>query len=393
MTFTCASPSVSCNVPYQGSPYTITGLTNQTDYTFAMTVTNNNNNTSPAATFRTVQPGNVPPPPGFQCMTFTSTTTGLVYLSNATNANAGLPSGYVIYVADPTTNAIVKRVTTAPYNTSKYLTGLPTNSWLKFFVRQVNDSGQSGQSANPNTWRYFNYPAQFGASSNALKIWVDGAQTAPSVFGATTSVLKNFAQGSPYLFEGAGTIGLPDNFLNSNRVYSIGTNQGNTISSNFTQSPSVSFFFVNQQGFNGQFLNPLMNRQSSTILIGYDITTYKRVLNLDGGTLYDFAKIPSDGATDIWSLTRDGNDTSVIFRYNGSTIYTVPTTTSSITDFVIAYDIYTANPNQLDYVAELCYYNYKMGTSEVEQMEGYLAWKWGLTANLPPTHPYKNTAP
>ena len=28
-----------------------------------------------------------------------------------------------------------------------------------------------------------------------------------------------------------------------------------------------------------------------------------------------------------------------------------------------------------------------------QQIEGYLAWKWGLQGNLPPTHPYKNAAP
>lgn len=392
MTFACVSPSVSCNVPYQGSPYTITGLTNQTDYTFTMIATNNDGNDSPAATFRTVQPGNVPPAPGFQCMTFTSTTTGLVYLSNATNANAGVNRGYVIYVADPTTNAIVKRVTTAPYNTSKYLTGLPTNSWFKFFVRQVNDSGQSGQSTNPNTWQYFNFPGQFGASSNALKIWIDAAQVAPSVYGATAPSFPNFAYQSPYTFSG-GTANVTNSFLNSLPALQITTNQGAVVSPNFTQSPSVSFFFVNQQGFTGQYLSPLTNRYNSNICLGYQLNTYKCVLNLDGGTLYDSAKIPSDGATDIWSLTRDGNDTSVIFRYNGSTIYNVPTTTSSITDFVIGVDYFTPNPSQLDYLAEMCYYTYKMNTTEVEQMEGYLAWKWGLTANLPPTHPYKNSAP
>lgn len=32
-------------------------------------------------------------------------------------------------------------------------------------------------------------------------------------------------------------------------------------------------------------------------------------------------------------------------------------------------------------------------TSQLQQIEGYLAWKWGLTANLPAGHPYKSAAP
>jgi len=31
--------------------------------------------------------------------------------------------------------------------------------------------------------------------------------------------------------------------------------------------------------------------------------------------------------------------------------------------------------------------------SKQEIIEGYLAWKWGLVANLPAGHPYKNSAP
>ena len=31
--------------------------------------------------------------------------------------------------------------------------------------------------------------------------------------------------------------------------------------------------------------------------------------------------------------------------------------------------------------------------SDVEKAEGYLAHKWGLTANLPVSHPYKSSAP
>ena len=31
--------------------------------------------------------------------------------------------------------------------------------------------------------------------------------------------------------------------------------------------------------------------------------------------------------------------------------------------------------------------------SDVEKAEGYLAHKWGLTGNLPVTHPYKSSAP
>jgi hypothetical protein len=42
---------------------------------------------------------------------------------------------------------------------------------------------------------------------------------------------------------------------------------------------------------------------------------------------------------------------------------------------------------------ELLIYDSALSDSEIAKIEGYLAHKWGLTANLPANHPYKNTAP
>jgi len=44
-------------------------------------------------------------------------------------------------------------------------------------------------------------------------------------------------------------------------------------------------------------------------------------------------------------------------------------------------------------MAEIIISNYSWDTSERQKIEGYLAHKWGLQANLPNDHPYKNAAP
>jgi hypothetical protein len=44
-------------------------------------------------------------------------------------------------------------------------------------------------------------------------------------------------------------------------------------------------------------------------------------------------------------------------------------------------------------VTEIIIANYAVSTTVREQIEGYLAWKWGLEANLPNDHPYKNSPP
>jgi hypothetical protein len=38
-------------------------------------------------------------------------------------------------------------------------------------------------------------------------------------------------------------------------------------------------------------------------------------------------------------------------------------------------------------------YTSPLTTSQRQQVEGYLAWKWGLQTNLPSTHPYAKVRP
>lgn len=44
-------------------------------------------------------------------------------------------------------------------------------------------------------------------------------------------------------------------------------------------------------------------------------------------------------------------------------------------------------------IAEVISYNRVVSTFERQQIEGYLAWKWGVQANLPASHPYINYPP
>lgn len=43
--------------------------------------------------------------------------------------------------------------------------------------------------------------------------------------------------------------------------------------------------------------------------------------------------------------------------------------------------------------AEILCYNYQLGETERQKVEGYLAWKWGLQGSLPAGHPWKSLAP
>ena len=57
---------------------------------------------------------------------------------------------------------------------------------------------------------------------------------------------------------------------------------------------------------------------------------------------------------------------------------------------------YTINTNWYNNscdLAEILFYNSEISTSQRQQIEGYLAWKWGLNPSLPATNPYKQFPP
>jgi hypothetical protein len=45
------------------------------------------------------------------------------------------------------------------------------------------------------------------------------------------------------------------------------------------------------------------------------------------------------------------------------------------------------------FIAEMVIATTALSVDDRQRLEGYLAHKWGLTANLPPEHPYKTTPP
>jgi hypothetical protein len=84
---------------------------------------------------------------------------------------------------------------------------------------------------------------------------------------------------------------------------------------------------------------------------------------------------------------QDGQDTS--FHGGGSTS---DTATNSVHTTIGATG--TNNNNTYDGdIAEIVVVHEALSTGDREKLEGYLAWKWGLEANLPNGHPYENAAP
>jgi hypothetical protein len=114
-------------------------------------------------------------------------------------------------------------------------------------------------------------------------------------------------------------------------------------------------------------------RLGSTVFSNYRNNTYPSInIALDTNEL-----------TTSWV---DGT-TSFISQYGGT-----PATIGSSGNFgVSAYAIGVSN-NTADspfygYISEIIVYNSSLSTSQRQQVEAYLAWKWGLVSSLPASHP------
>ena len=117
----------------------------------------------------------------------------------------------------------------------------------------------------------------------------------------------------------------------------------------------------------------------------YPYNTY--INNVNNYFSYNFPV----NTTRIVELVYNGVSPALTSYINGSQIG-VTTTPSPGTSLTTSQRIQVFNPNGVmtmtGQVFELLFYSRNLSTSERQQIEGYLAWKWGTQSNLPTTHPY-----
>jgi hypothetical protein len=67
----------------------------------------------------------------------------------------------------------------------------------------------------------------------------------------------------------------------------------------------------------------------------------------------------------------------------------------TINGYTVGNNIATDDPNSPLYgsISEIVVFNIALSKGQRQQIEGYLAWKWEIQAQLPSSHPYKNSAP
>ena len=241
-------------------------------------------------------------------------------------------------------------------------------------------------------------------SISGLQMWLDAADpNATGVIppnGATVSTWNDKSGNGFNATVAPGKIAGTYSTANS-AIYCTASNTGYVTS--YTAAPSLETMFV-------VFNNPSPSGNNNMVIGGPS-----GARSLSGGyagggagvgavsylnnalTWSGMASMPAgtytSGTTVITTGQVNGLTTSI--SQNGGTIYS-NTTTTAFTAGATTYlgtDYSNASYYYIGYEMEVIFYNSLLTLSQRRQVEGYLAWKWGLQSSLPTTHPFKKFSP
>jgi hypothetical protein len=141
----------------------------------------------------------------------------------------------------------------------------------------------------------------------------------------------------------------------------------------------------------------------TVFFVGHDITTSDFGYIIDSGPsglnrpyIYDPRLITLFGNTGITQTARSPFQgcsqfyNSPTMFVNGSSAYTAGSLTAFTTGGITVGNRFSLNEAWPGHICEIIIYNRSIITRERQQVEGYLAYKWGLRSLLPANHPYKN---
>jgi len=230
-------------------------------------------------------------------------------------------------------------------------------------------------------------------------LWLDAADRSTVITSGTTVTQWNDKSGLGNNATAVGTITNPVslnglrvmNYLGAANTYFQGsnTNTGTTLSafavfimnsSSSTAARVVSLAVNGQNDFQNNLYTAAILRRTS--LLG----AYRNNAEM-GNIAYTF------GTACVFSSVYNGTNNTVFL--NGTPGTTVATTGSfGYSNYLIGTS--STEESTMLYngvIGEIILYNAGLNAVQRQNVEGYLAWKWGLQGSLPTTHPYYNIAP
>ena len=232
-------------------------------------------------------------------------------------------------------------------------------------------------------------------------LWVDAADsTTITLSGSSVTSVRDKAQSLTLTTQGTTSLLTVTNSINSRQTLYFNNSAGNSVylQGTFANLTAGSFFVVWQAatqlstGYRalyawqsvGSLTFPVFGYVNSLTLVG-PYTTFvgpgTPTTNVSAGTNY----------LTFYSWT--GTTTNVGFNGAIPTAGTQSAYASSSSVFTIMGELDGSIDTVHGYIGEMVFYSRVLATGERQNVEGYLAWKWGLQTNLPTTHPFRNFPP
>jgi len=232
---------------------------------------------------------------------------------------------------------------------------------------------------------------------SGVALWLDAADTSSMTLSGSSVTQWRDKSGNGYVMtNNGGTTTIATASLNS--LTTVYTPSGtNTRITNFVGRTKCTIFLVGKAAssryllaLNGGFL---YTANDSLLYFSPPTGDYLDLVDSVSGS------IVSNNTWFILCIGYDNatNSTANPYTINGTTRSTAITprgTPGILTDQNITSTLYINSVNGTNsydsvYTAEILYYNDTLTTTQRQQVEGYLAQKWGLTGSLPSSHPFK----
>jgi hypothetical protein len=255
------------------------------------------------------------------------------------------------------------------------------------------------KSIMPATSAHF-YPTDISGCS----LWLDGADTSQVTFSSSTNVntwidksgfnnnCSNQSLGTTITYPGTKVNGL--NTVN----FTAGCIRGAFNGSSVINTTDVTIFIVtvetapndNLRMFSLTTAANYQDDTANTMIVycapgNYQLTFYR------GGAI-PTAYTVTQNVPFIYSLTQTSGTGSMWLNGGSNRTASITTSAFAVTNYNIGTQ-YLANQNYTGLMCEVLVYKSLLTTSQRQQVEGYLAHKWGLTVSLPSTHPFKKFPP
>ena len=240
-----------------------------------------------------------------------------------------------------------------------------------------------------------------------IQLWMDGADSSAAsmtLSGSTVTVWKDKSGNNNHTTARSGTPTLTSSAINGKSAISMagGYYTGPFATAN-TGNQAHSFGVMTIESSTGVWPRPLSlgrpgandypDSTTTFMIIRYAGT---QAVGIGRNGQYLSVNIPAYSSPFLVQSSHNGalEYMSVNGTLTPSSLNTGQTGNFNITSYGLGVNTNTGDYFVWNgYYAEVIYYNVQLSDANRQKVEGYLAWKWGLQANLPVGHPYKSAAP